>query len=100
LGLTFFGLTIETIPEYRKRLFTQIHEIIFYGNGGYDWGTIYNLSIPLRGFIYTQITEHYKSQQKGSKPTTPNQKQLVTSDGKVNKTLFKSNSPTSLKQKS
>ena len=88
---------METIPQYRKNLFSQIHEIVFYGKGGYDWGTVYGLSIPLRRFIYTQITEHYQSQQKSSKSSNPNEKQLVTSDGKVNKTLFKTNTPTNSK---
>ena len=100
MGLTFFGLTIETIPPYRKNLFSQIHEIVFYGNGGYDWGTVYGLSIPLRKFIYTQITEHYQSQQKRAKSPNPNEKQLVTPDGKVNKSLFKTNNPTNSKRKS
>ena len=100
MGLTFFGLTTDIIPSYRKNLFSQIHEIVFYGNGGYDWGTVYGLSIPLRKFIYAQITEHYQSQNKNSNPSNPNQKQLVTQDGQVNKSLFKTNNPTNSKRKS
>jgi len=83
--LTFFGLTNEIIPEYRRNLFTQIHEIVFYGNGGYDWGTVYSLSIPLRRFVYDQITEHYNSQRKSSTPKDPNKQTLVNPDGTVNK---------------
>jgi hypothetical protein len=40
-------------------LFTQIHEMIFYGNGGYDYETIYNMPIWLRKFTFSKIREHY-----------------------------------------
>ena len=58
LDLTFFGLT----PSYRSYIFSQIHEIVFYGNGGYDWNTIYNMPIWLRNFTYNKIKEHYEKQ--------------------------------------
>ena len=53
--LTFFGLT----PEYRFTLFSEIHEIVFHGNGGYDWYTIYNMPIWLRKFTFNKLKEHY-----------------------------------------
>jgi len=59
LGLTFFGLT----PEYRQNLFSQIHEIVFHGNGGYDWHTLYNMPIWLRNFTFKKIEEWYKKQE-------------------------------------
>ena len=60
LGLPFFGLTPKIVPEIRKQLFTQIHEIVFYGKGGYDWHTVYNMPIWLRKFTFNKINEHYK----------------------------------------
>ena len=57
--LTFFGLT----PEYRQNLFTQIHEIVFHGNGGYDFHTVYNMPIWLRNFTFKKLEEHYKKEQ-------------------------------------
>ena len=57
--LTFFGLT----PEYRQNLFSQIHEIVFHGKGGYDWHTIYNMPIWLRNFTFRKLEEHYKKEQ-------------------------------------
>lgn len=77
LGLTFFGLTTDSIGEYRKNLFTEIHEIVFYGNGGYDWGTVYSLSIPIRKFVYKKIVEHYENMNKKSTPQNPNTQNLV-----------------------
>jgi len=59
LGLPFFGLTSESAPQLRVNLFTQIHEIVFYGKGGYDWETIYNMPIWLRRFTHKQIQDYY-----------------------------------------
>jgi len=43
-------------------LFSQIHEIVFYGQGGYDWDTVYNMPIWLRLFTFNKIKEHYTKQ--------------------------------------
>lgn len=71
---TFFGLT----PNYRKSLFTQIHEIVYYGGGGYDWYTVYEMPIWLRIFTYKSIStekqkeaDAYKGVNSSSKNTTP-----------------------------
>ena len=56
LGLGFFGLTLE----YRELVFSQIHDIVFYGKGGYDWHTIYNMPIWLRKFTFNKMKEHYE----------------------------------------
>lgn len=55
----FFGLT----PEYRKHLFSHIHEIVFYGKGGYDYYTVYNMPIWLRNFTFQKVNEHYEKEQ-------------------------------------
>ena len=41
-------------------MFKQIHEIVFNGQGGYDWNTIYNMPIWLRRFTYETLREHYE----------------------------------------
>jgi len=56
--LTFFGLT----PEYRPTLFKQIHEIVFHGNGGYDWDTVYNMPLWLRRTTFNLLKEYYDKQ--------------------------------------
>jgi hypothetical protein len=55
LILHFFGLT----QEYRLYIFSQIHDIVFHGNGGYDWNTIYNMPIWLRKYTFHKIKEYY-----------------------------------------
>ena len=52
---TFFGLT----SEYRASVFSQIHEIVFNGQGGYDYETVYNMPIWLRRFTFQKLKEHY-----------------------------------------
>jgi hypothetical protein len=52
------------MPEYRLYLFKQIHEIVFNGNGGYDWNTVYNMPIWLRRFTFETLREHFEKQNK------------------------------------
>ncbi len=90
MGLTFFGLTPKAAPLVRKNLFTQIHNIIFHGNGGYDYNTIYNLPIWLRKFTFSEIDNYNKEQNKKQKEAYEGKgkQTLVSSDGKVNAPEF------------
>ena len=64
LLLPFFGLS----PEYRSLLFQQLHDIVFFGRGGYDWHTAYSMPIWLRKFtvkmIEQRINEEHTAQKK------------------------------------
>ena len=73
--MTFFGLT----PEYRLYVFSQIHEIIFHGNGGYDWYTVYNMPIWLRKFTFEKLKEYYEKQKEEQEKQ---QNQLKNNSGK------------------
>ena len=44
-------------------LFKIIHEIVFNGQGGYDWNTVYNMPLWLRRFTYETLKEHYEKQK-------------------------------------
>ena len=90
MGLTFFGQTPETVTQSRVNLFSQLHQIVFYGKGGYDWHTVYNMPIWLRNFTFHQINdyyikenEEYKKAQKGQGGRT-----VISSDGTINKPAF------------
>jgi len=63
LGLAFFGLISDNIALTRASLFSQIHQIVFHGNGGYDWHTVYNMPIWLRRFTFNQIQKHYTEEK-------------------------------------
>ncbi len=85
MGLTFFGLTYDQVPEIRISLFTQIHQIIFHGKGGYDWHTVYNMPIWLRKFTYNEMIKYYeeennKAQQSSKQSGT---KTIIGADGKI-----------------
>ena len=54
----------KMVFKYREYLFTRVHEIVFFGQGGYDWDTVYNMPIMYRDFIYNQIRTHYEKQSK------------------------------------
>jgi hypothetical protein len=43
-------------------MFSQIHDIVFHGNGGYDWETVYHMPIWLRRFTFNKMKEHYDKQ--------------------------------------
>ena len=43
-------------------MFNQIHEIVFHGNGGYDWDTVYNMPLWLRRTTFNLMKEYYDKQ--------------------------------------
>jgi hypothetical protein len=88
--LAFFGLNSETASQARAALFTQIHEIVFHGKGGYDWNTVYDMPIWLRKFVFSRIQSFYKEESDAmSRSTTDKSKKtLVDPTGKVNTPEF------------
>ena len=57
---TFFGLT----SEYRNILFTQIHDLVYHGGGGFIHSEVYNMPIWMRTFHIQNINKHTKEQNK------------------------------------
>ena len=94
LGLTFFGLTPTSAKQYRLNFLTQIHEICFYGQGGYSWPVVYDMPLWLRKFTYAKIKSHYDKQLEMSKKSkdssNPNVQTLISEDGTIkNPNAFK-----------
>ena len=48
-------------------MFKMIHDIVFHGNGGYDWHTVFNMPIWLRKFTYQQIAEYKEKESDAHK---------------------------------
>jgi hypothetical protein len=93
-GLSFFGLNYNNSPQVRVGLFTQIHEIVFHGKGGYDWHTIYNMPIWLRNFTFKKIQEFYDEEKKSydnSKSNSSSSKTVIDEDGKIKSPKFLQN---------
>jgi len=55
--------------------------MVFYGKGGYNFDTIYNMPIWLRKFTWTEIQKHYKEENKAIENAKSGKK------GNGNKTL-------------
>ena len=86
MGLSFFGLTYDTAPIVRANLFTQIHEIVFHGNGGYDWHTIYDMPIWLRKYTFNEIKKYYEEQKDaadGKSNSNSGKQTVINSDGTI-----------------
>ena len=78
LELTFFGLT----SNYRKALFTQIHDLVFHGGGGFKHSEVYNMPTWLRRFHIEKINQFNKEQNeeieksRGKSPQSKSNKPL------------------------
>lgn len=91
MGWAFFGLTSSNASQVRMNLFSQIHQILFHGKGGYDYITIYNMPIWLRKFTYSEMQSYYEEEKKANEKASnggKGAKNLVNSDGKVNTPAF------------
>jgi hypothetical protein len=82
LDLAFFGLTSDNIPIIRANLFSEIHEIVFHGQGGYDWNTIYDMPIWLRKFTFNKIREYYDKHNSKNNDDLGSQSQKIK-EGKI-----------------
>ena len=56
---TFFGLT----SNYRQLLYTEIHDLVFHGGGGFIHSEVYNMPVWLRRYHIDRINEFNKKQQ-------------------------------------
>ena len=56
---TFFGLT----PKYRGLLFTQIHDLVYHGGGGFIHSEVYNMPIWMRQYHIKKVNEYLTKQQ-------------------------------------
>tara|TARA_S200002703_G_scaffold155482_1_gene159689 strand:- start:77 stop:385 length:309 start_codon:yes stop_codon:yes gene_type:complete len=84
LGLAFFGLTLDIVPQTRAAIFRQIHQIVFHGNGGYDWETVYNMPIWLRRFTFSEIQKYYDDEKQAyENKGKSGSKTVIDSEGKI-----------------
>ena len=91
MGLTFFGLTYDDVPEARNSIFKQIHQIVFHGKGGYDWDTVYNMPIWLRRFTFNEIQKYYEEEKNQYENAKKGNKTVIDKDGKVKNPEFLKN---------
>lgn len=86
----FFGLKSKEASITRQNVFRQVHNIVYHGNGGYDWFTIYNMPIWLRKFTFKEIQDYVDDQnEKLNSQKDKNKTSLINSEGQVNAPQFK-----------
>jgi hypothetical protein len=56
LGLPFFGLT----SEYKVQIYNEIHDLVYYGNGGFIHSEVYNMPVWMRRFHISKINKLHK----------------------------------------
>ena len=55
----FFGLS----PNHRQLVHSQLFDLIYHGNGGFNWNDVYNMPIWARRFYTNKIIE-FKNEEK------------------------------------
>jgi hypothetical protein len=74
----------------RSALFTQIHEIVFHGKGGYDWNTVYEMPRWLRQFTFNKIQDFYNKEAEAQENVaSSNKNTLIDPSGNVNRENWK-----------
>ena len=81
----FFGLT----PQYRQVLWTQIHDLVYHGGGGFIHSEVYNMPIWMRKFHISRINEHIKKQNEEHEKA---QGRSQMGDGKIHRPNIKPSS--------
>lgn len=59
MGTNFFSLS----PNHHQLVHSQIFDLIFHGNGGFNWNDVYNMPIWARKFYTKKIVE-FKTEEK------------------------------------
>ena len=58
MGSRFFGLT----PDYKLQVYKEIHELVYYGNGGFIYSEVYQMPIHIRRYHIRMIDGLHKKQ--------------------------------------
>jgi len=74
----FFTLS----SDYRSYLFDQIHEIVFFGKGGYDWASVYSMPIWLRKLTHNKIHDFYEREKEEFEKQVSGEKMTADSNMK------------------
>jgi hypothetical protein len=85
LGLGFFGLTSsDNSSQVKLSIYRQIHQICFFGKGGYSWPVVYNMPVYLRRFIFNEMRQFYDEEKASNEkaikksPSSPKNNQPQT----------------------
>ena len=64
MGSRFFGLT----PSYKFQVYDEIHDLVYYGKGGFLYSEVYNMPIHIRRYHIRKINDlHEKHNEEHEK---------------------------------
>lgn len=64
MGSRFFGLT----PSYKFQVYDEVHDLVYYGKGGFLYSEVYNMPIHIRRYHIRKINElHEKHNEEHEK---------------------------------
>ena len=58
MGSRFFGLT----PSYKFQVYDEVHDLVYYGKGGFLYSEVYNMPIHIRRYHIRKIDVLHKKQ--------------------------------------
>ncbi len=58
MGSAFFGLT----PKYKLQVYQEVHDLVYYGNGGFIYSEVYQMPIHIRRYHIRKIDVLHKKQ--------------------------------------
>lgn len=73
LAQTFFGFR----PSDRALLHENLWNLLWWGEGRWDWDTLYNLQIPLRKFWFKKMNQILEMKQKHSQTVVKSNKSKI-----------------------
>ena len=56
-------------PKYKKHIHEEIFQLVWVGEGRWDWNTVYNWPVWLRKFYVDQLTKTFSNKKAVNKQT-------------------------------
>jgi hypothetical protein len=74
---------LPMFPTYHHRanFMTECFELVYHGNGGFNWNDVWNMPVPHRKFNLKKINEHLQKMQE----MRDEQNRVVTENTNLNK---------------
>lgn len=75
MGSRFFGLT----PNYKFQVYQEIHDLVYYGNGGFIYSEVYIMPIHIRRYHIKKINDLHKERNEEEERAMNTSKQNMKS---------------------
>jgi len=79
LGSRFFGLT----PDYKFQVYQEVHDLVYYGQGGFIYSEVYNMPIHIRRFHIRKVNDLHEERNKAEESAMAKARQGTSSIPKM-----------------